>query len=112
MLSEQPNIAIIGISYCNSVADGSVNMQQHSDGRELSATDQEGMRLKRTQEKNRRNQRRFRARQRVRDKHTDLLIQSLRQLILQCALKAFKCQYREHQSIISRWHQLHGMCSC
>lgn len=40
-------------------------MQARSDGREMTEAEHEEMRLKRIQEKNRRNQRKFRARQRV-----------------------------------------------
>ena len=39
--------------------------QARSDGREMTEAEHEEMRLKRIQEKNRRNQRKFRARQRV-----------------------------------------------
>jgi len=42
-----------------------INVQQRSDGREMTEAEHEEMRLKRIQEKNRRNQRKFRARQRV-----------------------------------------------
>ena len=41
------------------------DVQQRSDGREMTEAEHEEMRLKRIQEKNRRNQRKFRARQRV-----------------------------------------------
>ena len=43
-----------------------MDAQQRLDGREMTEAEHEEVRLKRIQEKNRRNQRKFRARQRVR----------------------------------------------
>ncbi len=53
-----------------------IDVQQRSDGREMTEAEHEEMRLKRIQEKNRRNQRKFRARQRV-SGISDILLFSL-----------------------------------
>ena len=61
MAHEVSDSAFCWLSECERV-----DVQQRLDGREMTEAEHEEVRLKRIQEKNRRNQRKFRARQRVR----------------------------------------------